>query len=452
MSRGRMPAEAGYGLPYALLVVATVAPWGASWASGQTVGAEFSAGPGGGSRAGSTYSLSCGNDAVLVGISGTAGFWIDRVTAHCRRVTNDGRWDGSPFPAGSAGGPGGTSAFSLQCPTNFAVTDIRGQAGSHVNRLQIGCRRLTGDGRTQGDAQIVNANGLRGGSMSAAAFGWDTCNQFVPGKRLIGHNGQYVNRVELRCARVPVRILNAPNLLSPAPNEQAPSHGRPAFRWSSILGATRYELCATRQNGPQCDLLNLQRPGSDTIYVPRLGLQFDNRPVFWTVRACSSRGCGPWAQTRWLAPPQFNFAQLLAPTFKHPRCVNCHSVVASGGFPFNSAHPQTPVTGDCTGCHRYLPPAQLSQITWHGAPSPMDFRGKSDSQLCHMARNRGSVAISPLQHLTQDPLVLWAVGDGRVPVVNNPSSFNTLPLAPPHNITTWRSLVQQWISEGMPCP
>ena len=47
--------------------------------------------------------------------------------------------------------------------------------------------------------------------------------------------------------------------------------------------------------------------------------------------------------------------------------------------------------------------------------------------------------------MSEDKLVLWAVGDGRVPF------GGTYPTAPPNDIEQWRSLVQEWVSAGLPC-
>jgi hypothetical protein len=47
--------------------------------------------------------------------------------------------------------------------------------------------------------------------------------------------------------------------------------------------------------------------------------------------------------------------------------------------------------------------------------------------------------------MTQDKLILWAVGDGRVP------NGQIRAAAPPGNIATWQSTVQAWVNAGMPC-
>jgi hypothetical protein len=78
----------------------------------------------------------------------------------------------------------------------------------------------------------------------------------------------------------------------------------------------------------------------------------------------------------------------------------------------------------------------------------MDFRNRNDQQLClsaHFGVEGQGTTQAVLDHLTQEKLILWAIGDGRVP------GGGTRPLAPPGNIATWQSTVQGWVNSGMPC-
>jgi len=84
--------------------------------------------------------------------------------------------------------------------------------------------------------------------------------------------------------------------------------------------------------------------------------------------------------------------------------------------------------------------------SWQAAPSSMDFRNKTDAQLCAMAKNAGSHFSVAKDHLREDKLVLWAVGDGRLPFNHSATT------APPHNASTWRTYIQQWADAGYPCP
>ena len=151
-------------------------------------------------------------------------------------------------------------------------------------------------------------------------------------------------------------------------------------------------------------------------------------------------------------PP--SFSSHLAATFRHPRCTTCHAVEATDFRRVNdeppgvlpASHPIVNAATDCTSCHTasLLPPGNIDP-GWQSAPSTFDFRDKTDLELCAMASQPVS-GHSPLEHMSEDRLVLWAVGDGRVPF-GNPD----LPTAPPHDIDQWRTLLQQWVANGMAC-
>ena len=195
----------------------------------------------------------------------------------------------------------------------------------------------------------------------------------------------------------------------------------------------------------------------------------------WAIANCAiypekGRRCGLGSSFRTLnasatAPVTFNAN--LAATFRHPRCVNCHAVVqdgfandpqtgGNGGLP--AGHPQANATMNgqfqqngqgCRFCHTdaLLPLQGTDNPGWHG-PGGLDFRNRNDLQLCLSAQfGAGGVpgTNAVLRHLTQDKLILWGIGDGRVP------GGGTRPLAPPGNIATWQSLVQSWVAAGMPC-
>jgi len=123
---------------------------------------------------------------------------------------------------------------------------------------------------------------------------------------------------------------------------------------------------------------------------------------------------------------------------QHPRCLNCHP---SGDAPLQGddshVHMQNVQRGEngqgvfamrCTTCHQtqnlageHLPPGaprwQLPR-----AQMPLVFQGKSASELCLQlrdpARNGGKTPAQLLQHVTDDPVVLWgwAPGEGRAAV------------------------------------
>lgn len=423
---------------------------------------EFAGRPVGG-RGGTSFELDCGPDGVLVGISGTADDRINQLVAHCRQVQNTGEWNGSPFTRGGAGDPEG-APFSLRCGQNRAVADIRGTYGPYVHTLSINCRRLNDEGTTEGPGEEDGP----AGSGGTRQFGWFTCprsggrstSPFLPARGLNGSASGFIHSLALTCGAPRVVIATSPELLSPANGSDAQSF-RPTFRWSAVPAATAYRLCVTRTNQTQNSCGVLDRRTSRTSFTPSADLTFEGGQVLWNVQACDEQirrgGCGPFSRPWRLGPPgRITFAEL-APTFRHPRCVNCHAVSAGGFTPgegLPGSHPevspamnaaQNPSDG-CGSCHTDQLTSFVGNIDpgWRSPPPDLDFDGRSNSQLCDMARQPIS-GHSPLEHMTEDRLILWAVGVGRVP-------GGVLPTAPPNDIEAWRSLVELWVEGGMQCP
>lgn len=154
------------------------------------------------------------------------------------------------------------------------------------------------------------------------------------------------------------------------------------------------------------------------------------------------------------ADPGFSFSVQLAPTFQHPRCTTCHAVAATNFQTVNdnppgvlpAGHPTVNAQTDCTSCHTssLLPATGTIDPGWQSAPVAFDFRDLDAATLCTMASQPVS-GHTPLEHMTEDKLVLWAVGDGRLPFGNN------VPTAPPNDIQAWRDLITDWVNAGMPC-
>lgn len=266
-----------------------------------------------------------------------------------------------------------------------------------------------------------------------------------------------------------VPLLNA-NQSSPAANASVPNR-RPSFSWQQRAGAQRYKVVLQpNSNSPvsQQVMITSFQGVTGTSFTPSQDLpaSLGNSPV-WFVRACKdfpgglTDVCsGPFTASDYRvvnlgssAGPAVTFTPHIAPTFKHPRCTTCHAVAATGFRRVNdrnpgvlpAAHPVVNAQTNCVSCHtNALLPSQGSiNPGFQSAPANMDFRNKSDQVLCNMAKQHVS-GHSPLQHMTQDKLILWAVGDGRVP-------GKTLPTAPPNNIASWQSLITQWVDAGMPC-
>jgi len=204
----------------------------------------------------------------------------------------------------------------------------------------------------------------------------------------------------------------------------------------------------------------------------------------WTIVNCTTypekgRRCGPGSSFRSLAAPPLavSFSANLAPTLRHARCVNCHAVRTDnyqhdsannppGGLPSNHPLPPPPpppnppptswspaleASGACEGCHFTTGPNSLLPAEgdlnpgWHTPQSTRDFRNKTNEQLCQLAKTVVAPAQNTREHLTEDKLILWALGDGRVPGGTRKLT------APPHSIQGWRLIVAVWEVAGMPC-
>lgn len=268
---------------------------------------------------------------------------------------------------------------------------------------------------------------------------------------------------EFRYSYLP--LLNA-NQSSPATNASVPNR-RPNFSWQQREWAQHYKVVLQPNSGsPASQRVTITPPQgvSGTSFAPSQDLpaSLGNSPV-WFVQACRNFPGGPndvCGGPRTAGDYRtvnlgsgFSFSQQLAPTFKHARCTTCHAVAATGFRRVNDRNPGVLPANhavvnaqtQCSSCHTsaLLPSAGSINPGFQAAPSHMDFRNKSNQQLCSMAKQNVG-GHTPQQHMTQDKLILWAVGDGRVP-------GKTLPTAPPNTIPSWQSLVNQWVDAGMPC-
>jgi hypothetical protein len=155
-----------------------------------------------GGSGGTSYSLSCGSDKALVGIKGYAGSYIDGAFGVCAQINYDGSWQGSVSdtlgPGGFAGRSTGNS-FDLTCPRGYAVTGIKGKAGSYIDQLKVRCGRLGQNGRfsSLGDFLSGTAGGTGGSS-----FGPNDCTSNQPARLIRGKAGTWVDSMGLGCEYV----------------------------------------------------------------------------------------------------------------------------------------------------------------------------------------------------------------------------------------------------------
>jgi len=147
----------------------------------------------------------------------------------------------------------------------------------------------------------------------------------------------------------------------------------------------------------------------------------------------------------------------LAPAFSASACVNCHAAATSdGGFVQLTSHHESigspaPASdpGACTGCHtdELLPDGpDFHAVPWQAAPAGLDLRDMSESTMCQNTRSGGNLAADGKDHLLHDPLVIWAVQGGQLPLgAGNASAAYS-------SLSAWTQAVEAWDDAGMPCP
>jgi hypothetical protein len=128
----------------------------------------------------------------------------------------------------------------------------------------------------------------------------------------------------------------------------------------------------------------------------------------------------------------------MARTFLHPRCTTCH------GFHVPNQNGQNHIDDGraaqpCSNCH--------SIPGWHAPPAQFDLASKSIDEICAFVTDH--VAHDPLlmkHHLTEDPLILWAVGDAVLFGNLRPGGK-----APPGDLDIWFDRIDRWAAAGLPC-
>jgi hypothetical protein len=148
--------------------------------------------------------------------------------------------------------------------------------------------------------------------------------------------------------------------------------------------------------------------------------------------------CGTTAVDRQAADRSASAFATVYEVLQHPRCMNCHP---AGAAPLQGdasrPHGQNVLGGPdgkglyalkCANCHRDVntPGANLppGAPNWHlpHPGLPLVFEGRSAGELARQladpAQNGNKTPEQILQHVTEDPLVLWGwdPGEGRTPV------------------------------------
>ena len=148
-------------------------------------------GGGGGSR---TYSLDCGNGAVLTGLNFKSGLNLDSLSAICRKINPDGTL-GSTFTGPTTGGTGGF-ANTANCQAGKVAGSMTAWAGGVVNGIWLQCYEWKPSTRK---ISTSTTGGLMAGGQGGFKQGPFPCPDGKPAKALRGKSGIYVDSVRLIC-------------------------------------------------------------------------------------------------------------------------------------------------------------------------------------------------------------------------------------------------------------
>ncbi len=189
-----------------------------------------------------------------------------------------------------------------------------------------------------------------------------------------------------------------------------------------------------------------------------------------TVKVIVTKGEKTWESdtTKIYAQPISYYETKLHPIFSHQRCTNCHSLgshdkivemhqyrLGIENYPYKydeEARPQNPTF--CVTCHN----APNLQKKWASpfAAQGIDWEGWDPRSVCRKITgpftNKDGKVEPPFdhdrfdEHFHQDPLLLWAVTDGRTPLGKK------LEVPLPKGLNIWFSKVDPWVDAETPCP
>jgi hypothetical protein len=93
-----------------------------------------------GATAGDPYALTCGADELVVGLVGQSDSTVQALGLICARMLQNGRLvdeEERPVIGGGAG-----DDFVTICPRHEAVIELRGRAGTSLDRIGVRCARV----------------------------------------------------------------------------------------------------------------------------------------------------------------------------------------------------------------------------------------------------------------------------------------------------------------------
>ena len=130
------------------------------------------------------------------------------------------------------------------------------------------------------------------------------------------------------------------------------------------------------------------------------------------------------------------FSRLLADTFNHPRCQNCHAF-ETNNLTQQIHRDQGRLEGDCSTCH-FTP-------GWEAPFQSFTFSDKTNVEICESIINKSGDDLQNVKKLmVESSLARWAIVDGG-------TLSGTLERAPPGSMAALADLIDTWIAGGGIC-
>lgn len=166
----------------------------------------------GGNGGDTGFRLSCGQHGVLVGVSWSSGYWLDSLRAYCIRLspTNGWRTDEEIW-SNAIHGSGGLFAGKnvpplgrAECPRDTSIAGISGTYGWYVNKLTLRCRPLVPKEPGSNSTSHVTESTIKsiyvaGSQAGDHSFNTVFCPDNKPARGLYGRDGDSIDSIGLIC-------------------------------------------------------------------------------------------------------------------------------------------------------------------------------------------------------------------------------------------------------------
>ena len=151
-----------------------------------------------GTSGGTAFSRECPDNHVLTGIRYRSGFLLDAVGIKCRPVKSDGTLGAEISWGGMVGGSGGTSG-SVSCPSNAVIVEQGGKGGPAVgiHTLKMGCYSWIPSAKKWGLPGFPRIYVIG----STTTFLYHACSEHTqPATGIKGKQGDFVDSFRLHCS------------------------------------------------------------------------------------------------------------------------------------------------------------------------------------------------------------------------------------------------------------